>query len=101
FSAVLLLNNVMDGFAKLAAIDRKPYLEETANRRNSTTTAIEKDFWVSWTLQHLFSLKDVPHMCFKGGTSLSKVFKLIDRFSEDIDVSLDRAAFGFNGTKDL
>src|SRR3982074_3465166 len=88
----------MDSFAKLAADERRAYLEETASRRNSTNTAIEKDFWVCWTLRHLFSLQGVPHMCFKGGTSLSKVFQPIYRFSEDIDVSLDRAALGFTGS---
>jgi predicted nucleotidyltransferase component of viral defense system len=40
-------------------------------------------------------------MCFKGGTSLSKVFRLIHRFSEDIDISLDRAAIGFTGKRDM
>ena len=78
----------MDRFAKLAADERKPYFEETANRRNSTNTAIEKDFWVCWTLKHLFALHDIPELRFKGGTSLSKVFNLIRRFSEDIDISL-------------
>lgn len=91
----------MDNFAKLAANERRAYLEETASRRNSTYTAIEKDFWVCWTLRHLFSLQSVPQMCFKGGTSLSKVFGLIHRFSEDIDVSLNRAALGFTGKRDL
>jgi hypothetical protein len=91
----------MNNFAKLAADERRAYVEETANRRNSTNTAIEKDFWVCWTLRHLFSLQGVPQMCFKGGTSLSKVFGLIHRFSEDIDVSLDRAALGFTGKRDL
>jgi len=91
----------MDSFAKLTEAERRPYVEETANRRNSTNSAIEKDFWVCWTLQHLFSLQGVPEMCFKGGTSLSKVFGLIHRFSEDIDISLDRAAFGFIGERDL
>jgi hypothetical protein len=91
----------MDNFAKLAADERRAYVEEAANRRNSTNTAIEKDFWVCWTLRHLFSLQGVPQMCFKGGTSLSKVFGLIHRFSEDIDVSLDRVALGFTGKRDL
>jgi hypothetical protein len=43
----------MDTFAKLTAAKRKPYLEETASRRTSTNTAIEKDFWICWTLKHL------------------------------------------------
>ena len=44
--------------------------------------------------EHLFGLQAIPELRFKGGTSLSKVFGLIDRFSEDIDISIDRAALG-------
>jgi len=88
----------MDNFAKRKAAERQPYFEETASRRNSTTTAVEKDFWVCWTLKHLFALDGVPELRFKGGTSLSKIFRLIDRFSEDIDISIDRAALGW-GTR--
>jgi hypothetical protein len=91
----------MDNFAKRKAAERQPYFEETATRRNSTTTAIEKDFWICWSLKHLFVLKAIPELRFKGGTSLSKVFRLIDRFSEDIDISIDRAALGFSGERDL
>ncbi len=91
----------MDDFAKGKPAERQPYFEETAARRSSTTTAVEKDFWVCWTLKHLFTLESVPELRFKGGTSLSKVFGLIDRFSEDIDISIDRAALGFSGERDL
>jgi len=91
----------MDKFAKLKAAERQPYFEETASRRNSTTTAVEKDFWICWTLKHLFALDAIPELRFKGGTSLSKVFHLIDRFSEDIDISIDRAPLGFSGARDL
>jgi len=91
----------MDTFAQLAAADRKTYFDETASRRNSTSTAIEKDFWICWCLKRLFELPDVPELRFKGGTSLSKVFGLIRRFSEDIDISLNRAALGFAGDRDL
>jgi hypothetical protein len=91
----------MDDFAKGKPAERQPYFEETAARRNSTTTAVEKDFWICWTLKHLFTLKAIPELRFKGGTSLSKVFGLIDRFSEDIDISIDRAALGFSGKRDM
>jgi len=91
----------MDDFAKGKPAERQPYFEETAARRNSTTTAIEKDFWICWTLKHLFALTGVPKLRFKGGTSLSKAFGLIDRFSEDIDISIDRAALGFTGERDM
>ncbi len=91
----------MDKFAKGKPAERQPYFEETAARRNSTTTAVEKDFWICWTLKHLFQLEAIPELRFKGGTSLSKVFSLIDRFSEDIDISINRAALGFSGDRDL
>jgi hypothetical protein len=91
----------MDDFAKGKPTEQQPYFEETAARRSSTTTAIEKDFWICWTLKHLFALADIPELRFKGGTSLSKVFGLIDRLSEDIDISIDRAALGFSGERDL
>jgi len=91
----------MDTFAKLSPVERKAYIEETSNRRNTTTMIIEKDFWVCWILKHLFDLEEIPELSFKGGTSLSKAFQLIQRFSEDIDVSLDRASLGFCGARDL
>jgi hypothetical protein len=91
----------MDEFAKGKPAERQPYFEETAARRDSTTTAVEKDFWICWTLKHLFALEAIPELCFKGGTSLSKVFGLIERLSEDIDISIDRAALGFTGERDM
>lgn len=52
---------------------------------------IEKDYWVVWVLERLFSfVKMKSHLTFKGGTSLSKAYGLIDRFSEDIDLSVER-----------
>lgn len=59
---------------------------------------IEKDFWVCWTLKKLFNLPEWgPHLTFKGGTSLSKGWGLIERFSEDIDIVINRHALGFGG----
>jgi hypothetical protein len=52
---------------------------------------VEKDFWVCWSLRRLFVPPLVDGMVFKGGTSLSKVWEAIDRFSEDIDITLPRA----------
>ena len=57
---------------------------------------IEKDFWVCWVLKQLFADPELGnHLVFKGGTSLSKVFGLIDRFSEDIDLVLDWQLLGY------
>lgn len=60
--------------------------------------SVEKDFWVCWTLRELFSLPGPgAQMTFKGGTSLSKAWGLIDRFSEDIDIVVDKEPLGFAG----
>ena len=59
--------------------------------------AVEKDLWVTTILQVLFSLDYSKHLVFKGGSSLSKVWSLIQRFSEDIDVAVDRNMFGIDG----
>lgn len=68
---------------------RQELIEEAATRRNVDPVIMEKDFWVCWLLSLLFADKDVaPHLVFKGGTSLSKVFGVIDRFSEDVDLSV-------------
>lgn len=59
--------------------------------------AIEKDWWVSLLLRCIFSLNFAEHLIFKGGTSLSKGWNLIDRFSEDIDLGIDPGFLGFEG----
>ena len=59
--------------------------------------AIEKDWWVTMTLRALFSCECSNYIVFKGGTSLSKSWNLIERFSEDIDIAIDRSFFGFEG----
>jgi predicted nucleotidyltransferase component of viral defense system len=59
--------------------------------------AIEKDWWVVQTLAAVYQLEIAPYLIFKGGTSLSKAWKIIERFSEDIDLAMDRTFFGFDG----
>ena len=62
--------------------------------------ARDKNFWVCWTLCELFTLQGIgEHLTFKGGTSLSKAWKIIRRFSEDIDLIVDKEALGFGGTR--
>ncbi len=91
----------MDKFCLLSAVDRQPYFETAATNSGYAIGIVEKDFWVCWTLKHLFALPDISdHLIFKGGTTLSKVYGIIDRFSEDIDISIDRKYFGFTGDKD-
>jgi predicted nucleotidyltransferase component of viral defense system len=76
----------MDKVALLPAGDRAALFGESAARRGVADTIIEKDFWVCWTLKRLFELQQdgTPTLVFKGGTSLSKAFGAIRRFSEDI-----------------
>ncbi|MCL2510674.1 MAG: nucleotidyl transferase AbiEii/AbiGii toxin family protein [Bacteroidales bacterium] len=61
------------------------------------SVAVEKDWWVTMSLRALFSCQCAEHIVFKGGTSLSKAWKVIERFSEDIDIAIDRNFFGFDG----
>lgn len=88
----------MIDFARLPLSDRVPYFDEVANRRGLTRLVVEKDFWVCFTLRMLFSQDNLAdRLVFKGGTSLSKVFGIIKRFSEDIDLSVDPDSLGFGG----
>ena len=80
----------MKRIATLPAAEREILFGNTAEKMGMAEAVIEKDFWVCWTLDYLFH--DAPwkdHLAFKGGTSLSKCFDLIHRFSEDIDLILD------------
>jgi len=84
----------MDSFLTLPAAERKLVFEETAKRYDvQNFVVIEKDFWVCWTLKEIFGHTQLaPHITFKGGTSLSKAYQIIDRFSEDIDLTISRTA---------
>lgn len=80
----------MDSVALLPSAQRAELFTETAARRSMTPAIVEKDFWVCWVLSKIFAKTDLSQqLMFKGGTSLSKVFHLIERFSEDIDLILD------------
>ena len=91
----------MDDIARLPAADRADLFVVTGTGRGLTSEMFEKDFWVCWTLKRLFTLPDPPAgLIFKGGTSLSKAFGIIERFSEDVDLSFNRAGLGFAGEND-
>jgi len=90
----------MDAFLRLPPERRALLCSEGAARLGLSAAAIEKDYWITWTLRELFSLPDLgEHLTFKGGTSLSKGWKLIERFSEDVDIVVDRAHLGFGGSQ--
>lgn len=81
--------------------ERAIYFRTAANVIKMPFEIIEKDYWVVWTLERLFALNDLKnHLTFKGGTSLSKVYKIIDRFSEDIDLSIEKEFLGFGKNND-
>jgi len=91
----------MDTVATFPARDRQTLFQETATRRGLSLAVIEKDFWVCWALRRAFAMPGLgEQLIFKGGTSLSKVFGLIERFSEDIDLSIRRDYLGAVGDKD-
>ena len=90
----------MDTWAKAEPKDREALFTETANSKGISPEIVEKDFWVCWTLRQIFMLEGLPRIIFKGGTSLSKVFGIIKRFSEDIDLVLNRHELGFNDGND-
>lgn len=82
----------MKRVAVAAPQEREAVFLAAAEKRVLSAALVEKDFWVCWTLARLFALPEIaPHLLFKGGTTLSKVYNAIERFSEDIDISIDRA----------
>jgi hypothetical protein len=91
----------MDDVARWPHRDRTDLFSAAAARRGVSAAIVEKDFWVCWTLKRLFTLPDPPAgLIFKGGTSLSKAYGAIERFSEDVDLSFQRADLGFGGEND-
>ena len=80
----------MDRIAKASPTERKNVFQTTAGAMCIAPEMIEKDFWVCRALQKMFRDELLRKILrFKGGTSLSKVFHLIRRFSEDVDLILD------------
>ena len=82
---------------RIGQTSKKVVVEQTALERGLSKQIIEKDLWVSTLLEIIFSLPFADKLVFKGGTSLSKVWGVIDRFSEDIDLAVDRGLFGLEG----
>lgn len=81
---------------KLTDQNKQNIFFEIAKRMKLPAAAVEKDWWVVRTLDLIFQTEIAHYTVFKGGTSLSKAWNLIDRFSEDIDLALDRTFLGFN-----
>lgn len=87
----------MRNFVGLPATERAELFRNTAAKQGMPVAIVEKDFWVCWTLDYLFHRSSLRNsLAFKGGTSLSKCFGLISRFSEDIDLILDWRVLGYD-----
>ena len=87
----------MNNFRLLPDDTKRFVVEQTALLQGLSKQVVEKDLWVSTILEVIFDLSYADKIVFKGGTSLSKVWGLIERFSEDIDLAIDRGIFGFDG----
>jgi hypothetical protein len=84
-------------WSDLSTEERVIILRKTRNEVDFPLFIIEKDWWVVQTLRLITEMEIAKHLVFRGGTSLSKAWGLIDRFSEDIDLALDREFLGFSG----
>ena len=87
----------MNNYFQLSTEDKLLVLQQASARLGLPPQAIEKDLWVTTILQIVFTLPFSDKLIFKGGTSLSKVWHQIERFSEDIDLAVDRSLFGMEG----
>lgn len=90
------MNPALQSVIRASDAERRDLFLRTATRLGAAVQNVEKDFWVCWVLDALFNGLPVggPRLLFKGGTSLSKAFGLICRFSEDIDITVFRDDLG-------
>ena len=86
----------MTEFLKISKKRQTNAYEKTAKKLKIVPQAVEKDIWITIILRALFALPYAEHLSFKGGTSLSKCYNLIERFSEDIDIAVNREYLGFS-----
>jgi hypothetical protein len=84
-------------FIDIPVADRREVLDQLQTTIGLQSSIIEKDWWVTTVLRALFELPYAHHLSFKGGTNLSKCWKIILRMSEDIDIAIDREYLGFTG----
>jgi len=87
---------ILKEWLKLPDQTRRNIFAETSASIGLPDAAVEKDWWIVHAIDLVFNTSIAPHTVFKGGTSLSKAWGLIDRFSEDIDLALDRRFLGFD-----
>lgn len=85
-------------YTDLSADEQREVIQRVQAENRLQLQIIEKDWWITAVLRALFSLPYSEHISFKGGTNLSKCWNLIERFSEDADIAIDREYLGFGGT---
>ncbi len=88
-----MVSYMPESYLSLSPKDQKEILQSAAIQLGRKENVLEKDVWVCWVLETMFSIPGAHPMAFKGGTSLSKVYEIIDRFSEDVDITLDFQQF--------
>jgi hypothetical protein len=81
-------------FLSLPEERKRQYIRQVNIETGMSEKAVEKDWWVTLVLKAVFALPMSQHFVFKGGTSLSKGWRLVERLSEDIDIALAPEAFG-------
>ena len=84
-------------FNQLPSKEKLLFFMQVKEDINLPLPSIEKDWWVVQTLALVFQMEISPHLVFKGGTSLSKAWNIIERLSEDVDLALSREFLGFEG----
>lgn len=84
-------------FHNIEEEEKKAIFQEISNQTGIPAFAVEKDWWIVQSLSIIFETDISEYLVFKGGTSLSKAWGLIERFSEDVDLAVDRTFFGFKG----
>lgn len=97
-----MINPAFNNFFDLPDTERHAVIQVTRQKLDMPLVLIEKDLWTCHVLDALFNsgATGLPHLLFKGGTSLSKAYNLIQRFSEDIDITVFREDMGFGGEND-
>ena len=87
----------MNQFYQIESAEKAAIFNAISNQTGMPAFAVEKDWWVTQTLAVIFETEVGASLVFKGGTSLSKAWKLIERFSEDVDLAIDRTFLKFSG----
>lgn len=90
-----------ESYFNISANEQSEILQYYSDKLSRRDIILEKDIWLCWVLDVIFNIPNRHPMAFKGGTSLSKVFGAINRFSEDVDITLDYRSFDISSSFSL